>query len=120
MRVFGIPSLEMSLVMKLSAMSSLYRADEDTFRDAHDFIKMATANWTLDEETVEERALGIYSNGGKDTVQMIPKVRTGEWFELWADATSIHRRRGRFDFEVVGSRRRRGASWRVIAVKTRS
>ena len=73
-----VPSLEMALVMKFSAMTSLYRADEDKHQDAHDFIRMVKQNPELDGAKLAELASLIYPDGGKDILEMVRKVQAGE------------------------------------------
>lgn len=73
-----IPTLEMALVMKFSAMTSLYRADKDKFLDAHDFMYMVDTNANCNEAVLSEIASLIYPDGGKDVVEMVRKVRAGE------------------------------------------
>jgi predicted nucleotidyltransferase len=77
-----IPTLEMALVMKFSAMTSLYRADKDKFLDAHDFMYMVDSNPECDVEQLAEIAGMMYPDGGKDVVEMVRKVRAGEKLEL--------------------------------------
>lgn len=73
-----IPSLEMALVMKFSAMTSLYRADEDKYQDAHDFIRMVKNNEGFDMEKLVTIANRIYPEAGKDVADLIAKVVGGE------------------------------------------
>ena len=77
-----IPSLEMALVMKFSAMTSLYRAVEDKYRDAHDFIRMVKNNADMDEEELATLGSLIYPEGGKDVLEMVRKARAGETLPL--------------------------------------
>ncbi len=77
-QTYRVPSLEMALVMKFSAMISLYRADEDKFRDAHDFIRMVKANSDIDETTMAQLASLIYEDAGKEIQEMVRKIRAGE------------------------------------------
>jgi hypothetical protein len=79
---YRIPSLEMALVMKFSAMTSLYRAVEDKYRDAHDFIRMAKTNPDIDAETLSQLASLIYPDGGKDVLEMVRKARANETLNL--------------------------------------
>jgi Nucleotidyl transferase AbiEii toxin, Type IV TA system len=81
-QTYRIPSLEMGLVMKFSAMTSLHRAAEDRHRDAHDFIRMVKNNPDLDAEKLAELASRIYPEGGKDVLEMVEKVRAGEMLQL--------------------------------------
>ena len=75
---YRIPSLEMAIVMKFSAMTSLYRADADKFLDAHDFMLMVQGNRDFDRKTVVELASLIYADGGKDVLEMVRKIQAGE------------------------------------------
>jgi hypothetical protein len=79
---YRIPSLEMALVMKFSAMTSLYRAVEDKYRDAHDFIRMAKNNADIDADTLAELGALIYPEGGKDVLEMVRKARATETLNL--------------------------------------
>ncbi len=79
---YRIPSLEMAIVMKFSAMTSLYRADVDKYQDAHDFILLVRENPELDEPKLKELGELIYSDGGKDVVEMARKARAGEKLNL--------------------------------------
>jgi hypothetical protein len=73
-----VPSLEMALAMKFSAMISLIRSDDKKHFDAGDFIRMVKANTDID--LVKLRALGqLVDNGGSDElVEKVRQVRAGE------------------------------------------
>jgi predicted nucleotidyltransferase len=77
-----IPTLEMGLVMKFSAMTSTNREDENKYQDAHDFIHMVKSNLDCDGEKLSEIGSLMYPDGGKDVVEMVRKVRAGEKLEL--------------------------------------
>lgn len=77
-----IPTLEMAIVMKFSAMTSLYRADADKFQDAHDFLLLVRNNPGLDKERLAKLASTIYPEGGKDLLEMVRKALAGEKLEL--------------------------------------
>jgi hypothetical protein len=81
-RKYRIPSLEMALVMKFSAMTSLYRADADKFQDAHDFILLVQNNADLEEGKLAELAQLVYPEAGKDVLELVRKVRAGEKLSL--------------------------------------
>jgi hypothetical protein len=81
-QLFRIPSLEMALVMKFSAMISLHRQDEDKFQDAHDFIRMVKANVEIDVKKLEELGELVYPGGGKEIVDKVEQVRRGETLKL--------------------------------------
>src|SRR5262249_28406682 len=70
-QTYRVPSLEMAVVMKFSAMTSLYRADADKFLDAHDFITMIRENADLDTSKLAELASLMYADGGKDILEMV-------------------------------------------------
>jgi hypothetical protein len=77
-----IPSVEMALVMKFSAMTSLYRATKDKYQDAHDFINIATTNPDLDRDRAAALAQLIYPEAGKDILDLLDKARAGETFNI--------------------------------------
>lgn len=77
-QTYRIPSLEMAIVMKFSAMTSLYRADVDKFQDAHDFVQMVQVNPQLNKEKLGELAALMYPDGGKDILEMVRKIQAGE------------------------------------------
>jgi hypothetical protein len=77
-----IPSLEMGIVMKFAAMTSLYRAVEDKYRDAHDFIRMVKNNPDIDNEKLVALASLLYPEGGKDVLEMVRKAKAGETLPL--------------------------------------
>lgn len=77
-QTYRIPSLEMAIVMKFSAMTSLYRADVDKFQDAHDFMMMVQMNPQLDKEKLAELASLMYRDGGKNILEMVRKIQAGE------------------------------------------
>jgi predicted nucleotidyltransferase len=77
-----IPTLEMALVMKFSAMISPNRPYEDKLLDAHDFMHMVKSNPPCDVEKLTEIGSLMYPDGGKDVVEMVRKVRAGEKLEL--------------------------------------
>ena len=79
---YHIPSLELALAMKFSAMISLTRADDKKHFDAGDFIRMVRAN--LDIDLVKLHALGqlVYNGGGDELVENVRKVRAGEKLTL--------------------------------------
>jgi len=72
----------MALVMKFSAMTSMYRAAEDKHRDAHDFIRMVKINPNFDRAELAQLASLIYLDGGKDVLEMVRQARTGETLQL--------------------------------------
>lgn len=81
-QTYRVPSLEMALTMKFAAMTSLYRATEDKYRDAHDFIRMAKNNPDIDLEKLSQLASLIYPEGGKDVLEMVRKALANETLGL--------------------------------------
>jgi hypothetical protein len=79
---YQVPSLEMAIVMKFSAMTSLHRAEEDKYQDAHDFILMVKKNPDLDNDELAELGSLIYPDGGKDVVELARKALAGEKLNL--------------------------------------
>lgn len=79
---YRVPSLEMAVLMKYSAMTSLNRAEEDIHQDAHDFILMVKHNPDLDNERLSELATLLYADGGKDVLELVRKALTGEKLNL--------------------------------------
>jgi hypothetical protein len=75
---YRIPSLEIALAMKFASMISLVRADEKKHLDAHDFITMVKANPDVDFTKLEELGELIYPGGGKEIVEKVQQVRTGQ------------------------------------------
>jgi hypothetical protein len=73
-----VPSLEMALAMKFSAMISLTRSDDKKHFDAGDFIRMVKVNSTID--LVKLHAIGqlVYNGGGDEIVEKVRQVRAGE------------------------------------------
>jgi hypothetical protein len=81
-QTFRVPSLEMAIVMKFSAMTSLYRATEDKYRDAHDFIRMVKQNPEYDRDKLAELGSLLYPDGGKDVLELARKAGAGETLNL--------------------------------------
>ena len=79
---FRIPSLEMGMAMKFSAMTSLYRAVEDKYRDAHDFIRMVKNNPEIDDAKLSALGSLIYPEGGQDLLEMVRRAKAGETLRL--------------------------------------
>lgn len=77
-----VPTLEMALVMKFSAMTSANRQVEDKYRDAHDLIRMAKNNADIDEAKVAELAALLYPGAGKYIVEMIADARANRTLNL--------------------------------------
>ena len=64
--------------MKYSAMTSLNRAEEDIYQDAHDFILMVKSNPELNQEKLAELGTLLYGDGGKDVLEMVRRALAGE------------------------------------------
>ncbi len=81
-QTYSIPSLEMALAMKFSAMISLTREDDKKHFDAGDFIRVVKANPDID--LVKLHALGqlVYNGGGAEIVEKVRQVRAGEKLRL--------------------------------------
>jgi hypothetical protein len=79
---YWVPSLEMALAMKFSAMTSLNRADKDKHQDAHDFILMVENNPEIDLAQLAELASLMYAEGEKDILEMIRQIKAGEALKL--------------------------------------
>jgi len=79
---YRVPSLEMAVLMKYSAMTSLNRAEEDIYQDAHDFILIVKNNPELDREILGELGTLLYADGGKDVLELVRKALAGEKLNL--------------------------------------
>lgn len=75
---FRIPSLELALVMKFTAMVSVGRDYADKHIDAHDFICMAQSNPTIRWRNLHALGQLVYNGGGDELVEKVRKVRAGE------------------------------------------
>ena len=79
---YSIPSLEMALTMKFSAMISLTRADHKKMYDAGDFIRVVQANPNIDLEKLHALGQLVYNGGGAEIVEKVRQVRAGERMRL--------------------------------------
>lgn len=77
-----IPTLEMALAMKFSAMISLTREDYKKHMDAADFIRMVKVNADIDLEKLAALGDLVYPGGGKETVDKVRQVRAGQRLQL--------------------------------------
>jgi hypothetical protein len=77
-----VPSLEMALAMKFSAMISLTRSEEKKHYDAGDFIRMVKANLDIDLEKLHALGQLVYNGGGEEIVEKVRQVRAGERMTL--------------------------------------
>ena len=81
-QTYAIPSLELALAMKFSAMISLTRSDDKKHMDAADFIRMVRTNSDIDPEKLHALGQLVYNGGGDEVVEMVRKVRAGEKLQL--------------------------------------
>jgi hypothetical protein len=81
-QTYRVPSLEMAIVTKFSAMISLYRADKDKYQDAHDFINIVEANPDIDAEKLMELGELVYPGGGAEVQELVRRARAGEKLNL--------------------------------------
>jgi hypothetical protein len=81
-QAYSIPSLEMTLAMKFSAMISLTRADDKKLIDAADFIRIVKANPNIDLEKLHALGQRVYNGGGEEIVEKVRQVRAGERLKL--------------------------------------
>jgi hypothetical protein len=77
-----VPSLEMALAMKFSAMISLTRSDDKKLYDAGDFIRIVKANPNIDLDKLHALGQLVYNGGGDEIVENVRKVRAGEKLTL--------------------------------------
>jgi Nucleotidyl transferase AbiEii toxin, Type IV TA system len=75
---YRVPSLELALATKYSAMVSPNRPDDSKYQDATDFIRMVKANADIDFETLTHLGDLVYNGGGAEVCDMVQKVRAGE------------------------------------------
>ena len=81
-QTYLVPSLEMALAMKFSAMISLTRADDRKHFDAGDFIRMVRANLDIDLASLHALGQLVYNGGGDEVVENVCKVRAGKKLTL--------------------------------------
>jgi hypothetical protein len=81
-QAYRIPSLEMALALKFVPMISLNREEEKKYIDAHDFITMIKANADLDLAKLAELGDLVYPGGGKELVEKVGQVRSGQSLRL--------------------------------------
>jgi hypothetical protein len=73
-----IPSLEMALAMKFTAMISVTRGYADRYFDAADFIGMVQSNAGVDSRKLHTFGQLVYNGGGDELVEKVRQVRAGE------------------------------------------
>lgn len=79
---YRIPSLEMALAMKFAPMISPNRPVIDKYQDAHDFGRMVVSNPEVDLAKLAQLGELVYAGGGKEIVEKVRQVRTGEQLTL--------------------------------------
>ena len=77
-----IPSLELALAMKFSAMISLTRQDHKKLHDAGDFMQVVKTNPEIDLEKLHALGQLVYNGGGAEIVEKVRQVRAGERLRL--------------------------------------
>jgi hypothetical protein len=77
-QTYLIPSLELALAMKFTAMISATRDYADQHGDAHDFICMAESNSIIDSRKLHTLGQLVYNGGGDELVEKVRQVRAGE------------------------------------------
>lgn len=75
---YCIPSLEMALAMKFTAMISISRSYADKHFDAHDFICMVQSNDCINLRKLHTLGQLVYNGGGDEIVEMVRKARAGD------------------------------------------
>jgi hypothetical protein len=75
---YRIPSLEMALAMKYSAMASDYRRVESKYQDAHDFILMVKRNPDFDSNKLATLGELVYPGGSKEVLELARQALAGE------------------------------------------
>jgi hypothetical protein len=77
-QTYLIPSLELALVMKFTAMISVTRDYADRHSDAGDFIGMAQSNSIIDSRKLHILGQLVYNGGGDELMEKVRQVRAGE------------------------------------------
>lgn len=75
---YFVPTVEMALAMKLSAMISLTRSEDKKLFDAGDFIRIVKANTEIDLQKLHALGQLIYDGGGDEIVEKVKQVSAGE------------------------------------------
>jgi hypothetical protein len=79
---YRVPTLEMALTCKFAPMISLARVDKKKLVDAADFIDIVEKNADIDLEKLEELGEVVYHGGGKEILELVRRVCSGEKLEL--------------------------------------
>lgn len=77
-QTYLIPSLELALAMKFTAMISVTRRRADQFSDAGDFMGMVESNSVIDSKNLHALGQLVYNGGGDEIVEKVRQVRAGE------------------------------------------
>jgi hypothetical protein len=81
-QLYQIPSLELALTMKFTAMISLTRAYVDKLQDTHDFMCIVKSNPDIDLAKLHALGQLVYNGGGDEVVEKVRQVRAGEKLKL--------------------------------------
>jgi hypothetical protein len=79
---YQIPSMELALAMKFSAMISLTRSEDKKLYDAGDFIRIVKANPDINLEKLHILGQLVFNGGGAEVVEKVRHVRAGEKLTL--------------------------------------
>ncbi len=79
---YRVPTLEMALTCKFAPMISLMRVDEKKLQDAADFVDIVKKNAEIDLEMLGKLGNLVYNGGGKEILELVRRVRSGEKLEL--------------------------------------
>jgi hypothetical protein len=79
---YQIPSLELALAMKFSAMISLSRDDVDKIQDYHDFAAIVRNNTDIEMNKLHVLGQLVYNGGGDEITEKVRQVRAGEQIKL--------------------------------------
>lgn len=77
-----VPSAEAVLAMKFASMINPLRKRPDRLQDGADFARIIEANPHIDLGLVSELGDLLHGGGGKDVLEMVDAVRTGNPMEL--------------------------------------
>jgi hypothetical protein len=81
-RTYNIPTLEYALAMKFAAMVSPYRERLRKTQDGVDFGRIVVANPVIDLTKLAKLGERVYPGGGKEIIEMVRRVRSGEKLDL--------------------------------------
>jgi hypothetical protein len=81
-RTYLVPSLEFALAMKFAAMASHRRDRVKKIQDTFDFARMVQVNKVIDLPKLSKLGERVYSGGGKEVLELVRRVRTGETLTL--------------------------------------